>query len=336
MTGAFPAYLPTGAALLGQWGRALMDVILHVGAHRTATTSFQHYMRDQRQSLTRRNIAFWGPDRTRRDIFPGLFRTMAVNRWHHVARRAEGRVKLLTRRAADRGVRSLIVSDENMIGTSALNFRKGALYPAIGERMARIAAAFDGQITNVCLAIRPQEWWWASGAALIVARGHPAPSASKCAAIARNRRGWRDVITDLACAVPGAQITVLPFDGIAGQPHKLLGALLHEETAAGGGHHWRNASAPLQDLRRIMGQQGADPSILPAGQGRWQPFSPAQCAALREQYADDLHWLVAGADGLAQLTENPSRSRAGPSLPPGQQTKGQDHAIGQGHLAQHR
>ena len=333
MTGAIPAFLPNGAALLCHWGRALMDVILHVGAHRTATTSFQHYMRGQRDRLDPCGVAFWGPARTRKTVFPGLFRTVAVDRRHRTARKAEGRVRMMTSRLQDAGYRHLLISDENLIGTSSQNFRRAALYPAIGERMARVMAALDGQVTRIVITIRAQDQWWASCAALIVARGHPVPTARKCAAIAAHPRGWRDVITDLACAAPEAEILVLPFEEAAGHPDALLRAALPTAAPGDRAARWLNRSASLTDLRAVLRREGADPALLPDGTGRWQPFDAPQCATLSEQYADDLHWRAAGAEGLAHLTRNPSRSRAAQDLPAGQLTKGQDNAIGQGHLA---
>lgn len=44
----------------------IMDVILHIGAQRTATTSFQAYMRANSADLSAQGIGYWGPHRTRR------------------------------------------------------------------------------------------------------------------------------------------------------------------------------------------------------------------------------------------------------------------------------
>jgi len=63
--------LPCGAAF-SRRVRAFMDVILHIGAHRTATTTFQKYMRSRSAEFAARGVAFWGPLRTRRGLFAGL------------------------------------------------------------------------------------------------------------------------------------------------------------------------------------------------------------------------------------------------------------------------
>ena len=52
-------------AALQQRSRTTMKVILHTGAHRCATTSFQEYMRQNAQPLACQGIGFWGPYRTR-------------------------------------------------------------------------------------------------------------------------------------------------------------------------------------------------------------------------------------------------------------------------------
>ena len=49
-----------------------MEIILHLGAHRTATTSFQHYMRANAAALAEQGLGVWGPDVTRDGILTGV------------------------------------------------------------------------------------------------------------------------------------------------------------------------------------------------------------------------------------------------------------------------
>jgi len=327
MNGAIPVSWPVGAASLTAMGRAFMDIILHIGAHRSGTTTFQQYVRNQIAQLEAQSIGFWGPGRTRKSIFPGLFRHPATPKQ---TRRAEGRVQMHLARTRQAGVKQLLVSDENMIGSARHCLRQGALYPAIGDRMARISSAFGGQITRVVMTIRAQDLWWASAAAFTVARGHRVPSSQQCEMIAQCPRTWRDVITDLACAVPDADLLVMPFEQNVGSPHVLLQAATGVNAPKDAQAPWLNRSCTGRDLRRILVDQGADPSLIPDTAQRWQPFSDAQTAHMRENYADDLYWLAAGADGLATLTEDQLRKRAGTSLPAGHMTRGQGHDSGQG------
>lgn len=307
-----------------------MEITLHLGAHRCASTSFQFYMRDHVDALSREGLSFWGPLRTRRQIFEGLFPRADAPAPQKMQRRAVGRVRLSAAQARAEGAAHLLVSDENMIGTTRQSIRARKLYPAIGERMARISDAFDGQITRLVLCIRAQDMWWASALAYAVGRGHNVPTASALQQIATAPRSWQDVITDLACAVPTAQIVVLPFETLMGRPAQVLGAATGMHPPKDTQNRWLNKAPDLARLRHLLAERGSDPDAVPRGSGRWQPFNATQLAQLNERYLDDLFWLESGADGLASYKEYTTAQGSGPSLTAEDFTRGHGHDT-QGH-----
>lgn len=303
MIAADPRRLPVGAALW-QGLYQIMDIVFHLGAHRTGSTTFQAYMRDNAQVLKDADIAFWGPRTIRKGLFRGLIPTGPVPEGRKNPRtRAEGRVKLRLEQARRAGVRTVLVSEENMIGSMRMCVRDRALYPAIGERMARYASAFGGEVTRIALAIRSQDRFWASAIAFAVARGHPVPGRGTLEEIAASQRSWRDVITDLACAVPSADIRVLPYESFYANPITFAHEAAGLDVALRGRYEWLNRAPDLPTLRRLMAERDQDASELPEGDGLWDPFTVEDAVALREQFADDLFWLAQGANGLATLTE---------------------------------
>lgn len=320
----FPAILPAGAATCFGGIVRVMDIILHAGAHRTGTTSFQSYLRGNTACLAADGTGYWGPRRLRKGLFSGLFPGSGTARGRNLQRRAEGRVQMHLALAEKAGVARMLVTDENMMGSPRACLSAGMLYPAVGERMARVSAAFGGRVDRVVITLRALDLWWASVAAYTVARGQNMPELRKFDQIACSARGWRDVITDLACALPNAQIIAIPFEHIAGRPDTLLGVATGRAAPTAQRANWLNRSPDLRDLRTLLSERGGPVQSLPEGDGRWQPFTPAQSAALRETYADDMMWLHAGADGLATLTEDPFRKRAGTSLPAEAMTRGHD------------
>ena len=185
-----------------------MDVILHVGAHRTGSTSFQTYLTQFAPQFEGQGVGFWGPSRTRRGLLHGLAERPTTAK---TARRAVGRVRLNLSVAARSGMGTLVVSDENMLGTCRRNLRARALYPELGERMARINAAFH-PLRRVVLQIRSPESWWASAMSYLVPRGSGTPGHAALEQISQGARSWRHVITDLACACPDAEIVVAPYE----------------------------------------------------------------------------------------------------------------------------
>ncbi len=311
-------------------GKQIMDILLHVGAHRTGTTSFQHYLADHSEEIAARGTCVWGPRQTRGGLFTGLF--PASGGLGADPNLVNGRVSLLMGKARELGADQLLISDENMIGSARHSVRSARLFPAIGERMARFGSSFGGRVTQVVLAIRQTDQWWTSALAYTVGRGHPVPDADQFDLIAHDPRGWRDVITDLACALPEAKITVARYDDFAGHPDLLFSQLTGRAAPVVNNGYWLNRRP---DVAALHAQMDPEAAKLPSDDlGHWQPFTQDQTAALRETYADDLFWLTAGADGLATLTENSTATRASTSWPEGDRRKGHHHDSGQRKLAQ--
>ena len=255
-------------------------------------------------ALDRAGIAFWGPRQMRRGLLDGLDpKTRLMTGRKSTPARAEGRVRLRIEAERAAGRTALLVSEENLIGTLRGCIRDHALYVAAGERMSRHAQAFGGRFARVALAIRAQDRFWASALAFGVARGHAVPGAARLARIAAGERSWRDVIVDIACALPEAEIRVIPFESFYANPVTLCRQALGIGTGLRGSHEWLNRAPDLPKLRQVLRDRGDSPDDLPGGEGAWSPFTADQVTAMRERYDDDLFWLVQGADGLATLTE---------------------------------
>jgi hypothetical protein len=311
-----------------------MEIILHLGAHRTATTNFQHYMGANAATLAAQGLGVWGPDVTRDGILTGVIPLPGGESAARQMDRARGRIALRLAQARKAGLRRIVVSDENMIGAARRNLRQGRLYDGAGERMARFAHAFDGRISRVAVSIRGQDAWWSSALAYGVARGHRLPEAGDLDRLVTVNRHWREVIGDLACALPGVDLIVLPHERHGSRPEDRLHHMTAlDETPRRAARVWLNRAPDLAALRRAVAARGGDVGLLPEGEGRWQPFDAYQKQALQEAYADDLFWLSAGADGLARLIEETGLNEAGKHPPDGRTTRGQDNGIEERRLA---
>ena len=318
MITSIPVTQPFGAAIR-QKARWLMDVILHIGAHRCATTSFQHYMRSNSKQLSAQGIGFWGPLRTRAGLFRGIQPEPKIRLNRNLKVRAQGRVQLQCAKSAELGVTKLVISDENMLGTMRGNARFADLYGGAGERLSRFGEAFRGYLSDVVINIRSPELYWASLFGFFAQHGRGVPHPGLLERIADTRRTWRDVISDVACAVPNARIHVFPFEQFAGQPDAQLAQVTGRPAPRHYARERHNATPDLALLRCIM-EPAEGP--LPEGHGRWMPFTDSQRAILRETYADDLMWLASGADGLAVLAKGPAHHKAEGHPPQSDMTRG--------------
>ena len=311
-------------AAIGQGASETMEIILHLGAHRTASTSFQHYLRGNTDALAESGVGVWGPLRTRDGVLTGVVPASGNPRPPaQQLVRATGRVSIALTKAEQAGFAQLVVSDENMLGAPRRNLRHRTLYDDAGQRMARFAQAFGQGVSRVVLSIRGQDSYWSSALAFAVARGHRVPNRDDLDRLVTSARHWRDVIADVACAFPRADIQVMPYEVFGGQPERKLQVITGQATPPKKhARAWLNRAPKIETLRAIVAERGGNPARLGEGEGRWQPFDAGQTAALRESYADDLFWLRAGADGLATLIEETGPGEAGTHPPLGQTTRG--------------
>ncbi|MDE4173574.1 hypothetical protein PXK01_05375 [Phaeobacter sp. PT47_59] len=302
-----------------------MQVIVHLGAHRCATTSFQDYLRFNAAPLAEQGLVAWGPDRTREGLFHGILPNPSVIGAAKGAKRARGRLKMRLDEARQAGTQQLLISDENMMGSIRENLRLADLYCGVGERLARFHEAFDGNISVLAVNLRSLESYWTSALTYAVARGHRVPVAGQLDRLLHSTRSWRDVLTDIACSMPEVEIRVLPFETFGGRPELQLELLTGCKGPRENARMRHAASPRLEELRRTMPTSAA--LALPQGEGRWRPLDEVQSAALRERYADDLMWLAAGADGLSQirLMYDPDKQVAGQNLPQNDLTRGRPH-----------
>ena len=323
-------------AVLSEMGRRIMDVILHIGAQRTATTTLQAYLRSNAADLAGQGTGLWGPLRTRKGgLLSGVLPPPDAGSAQARLDLARARVQTRLDATARRGLHRLIVSDENMLGTVRRTLRAQALYPDAHPRLERFASVFDGAVTRVVLAIRGLDKWWASAWAFGVCRGEALPGTDDVAAIAARSRSWRDVVQDVAAAFPAAEIQVQTHETLAGRPDRRLwhmtgGKVAPPRRDAG---LWLHRAPCLAELRAALGSRGQGTASLPEGDGIWRPFDDRQTAQLRETHADDLFWLTAGAGGLATLIKEDQPDQAGQNLPGGATTRGHRHDRQEGRLA---
>ncbi|MEM9577706.1 MAG: hypothetical protein AAF999_11920 [Pseudomonadota bacterium] len=305
-----------------------MNVILFLGAHRTGMATFDDYMRRHAVRLASQGVSFWGPRRARQGILSrrGSADPAAVARAH-------ARVRALLDRTAARGVKTLVVSDPQMVGSIEGNVTSRSLYPRAAENLSLVARPFRDHISSVMFSPRSLDTYWCSALARGVAGGVGIPGRAELRDIVDDSRSWRDVITDVASALPGVPIRVLPFENFMGRPDALLAKGAGFDAPFDGQRKWLNRSPGLPELRRAVSNRGGAPAALPFGMGRWNPFTNEEHAILREKHADDMMWLASGADGRATLTEDCLRDRAGPTPPAGAQAKGQRDELEERHMA---
>ncbi|MEL7212944.1 MAG: hypothetical protein AAGK92_09805 [Pseudomonadota bacterium] len=293
---------------------AAMDVILHLGSHRTGTTTFQSYLANNERMLKRLGIVSWRPKRLRKGMMSGLLGRPDQVTAHGFkrAQRSCGLIRMEMDRMQKLGVSHLIVSEENMIGAMRNNLREERLYPGLAARMARMREAFADSCTRIVLCVRSYDEYWASSLGYAVASGHSVPMKGQLDRLVTQPRRWRHMVTELSDAFPAAHLVVWPFEAMAGQPEKQLRLMTgtNAPLPLKGARAWHHKGQSDANLQQLVAERGeAEALAFFTGEAdRWMPFDGAQQMALRAQYASDIRWLKNGADGCATFVQSPDKT----------------------------
>lgn len=302
----------------------IVDLILHIGVHRTATTTFQLYLGRHRRALAGAGVAVWLPAAVRHDLLEGIIHRPS-DADATVDRRAQvssGRMLAAIDRSTAAGWRQLVLSEENLAGSIRGNLKDGQLYPDIAARIARLGDAMLARVTRVGIGLRSYDGYWASALAFAVRQGFPIGGPGYPGRLARLPRRWPDVVADLAGLLPRAEIRVWTYEDLGPRPHRVL-ALLTGGTAlpAPAAALRHNASPTAAELRAVLAARGEPAAaLIPPGAGAWMPFDADQRAAMGAAYRADLARIATSSAANVRLVADagppPDQTRAAGAMRP--------------------
>jgi len=279
--------------------RGYLEVILHIGAHRTGTSSLQTALNRNKNNLTKNRVAYWGPGDTRGGLLSGLLGRSGTDHAKNLIARNQGAVAIEMDRLQDQGIATLLVSEENILGAMLDNLKSGLLYPGLTARLEAFSLLFGRKLVRVAVAIRPYGPYWASVLAYGIRTGRAPLDEAGLDRLVTQPRHWRQVITDVASAFPNAEIVVWDFDRLIGHPEQQYRLLTNGRGRINPMRRRCNATPDRASLRGLLtdrGQHDAATAIAD-GNGRYMPFGAHHLTAFDGQYRDDISWLrVRSAD----------------------------------------
>ena len=281
-----------------------MDIILHLGAHRTGMGAFHAFLRGNRGALAELKLALWEPGGLRSGLGAGLTRPLEPPNPAVQARvrRSLGRIGMEVARLEQRGVDRLLFCEPGLIGDLRDTLAAQLLYPQLLPRLARLSGTIAPRCSRVVLVIRSYDAFWASALAQALPGGMPFPGAAMLAQLVAQPRRWRHLIVELASVFPRAECLILPHEALAGQLDLQLAMALAEPVPPLCGGRQRLHPRPTRAmLRQVLHDRRENRDLIPDGPDPWQMFDPDQVAAMQAHYAGDLDWLHQGADGLARV-----------------------------------
>jgi hypothetical protein len=280
-----------------------MDLILHLGAHRTGSTALIRCLRKNDTLLRRAGVGLWPPQAVRHLPHFGAVPELALEA---AGDDALAHLRQVLAAEADRlqmtWCRRLILSEENLIGSMQMNLSGADLYPDLVQRLAAYAAILPRTPSIVALGLRDYASLWPSVHAYLLPRHLLPPFAGGAPALCGMPRGWTDVVADIGTVFPGAQILLWRHDLFRARMTRVVATLAGVATADGidpvrqdvNPARFRHSADLIHQLRRddpALAGRALDARISEAGpdaRGAAPAFSPAQSAMLDARYARDL------------------------------------------------
>jgi len=289
------------------------SVVLHLGAHKTATTYLQRLFFKNRQ-LLESDLSFG---------YVPMFRLRAdvTTRLDRADSQPERSQMVEALRSYGIGVasdgRSVLLSDENLIGDCAEIMRSGKLYPRMLTRLRRLRELLGEEPREIWFAVRAYDHFLAS--AYVEANRHAKEFLSWDATAARvnlSRRRWPQVLADIQTVFPGARIRVWAFEQFVADDRSVIVQLIGEGAArlefikeAVRASSSADAMRVAELLSEKLGPAAAASvfaeldAMLPKSATRlgFSPWSDDEKAAFRRLYEADLQQL-GQADGVELIS----------------------------------
>lgn len=273
-----------------------MDIHLHLGAHRTGSTTFQYFLRKNREVLARNKIATYFPNETRAGMLKGIMGNPLSDprRRRRDAASAIPEFRKFLKSLEAEGYEHLILSEENLLGSVRRNYHRGLIYPNATGQLRFLARALQDQDVRILLTMRSYDTYWSSALNYVVRWGEKVPSATKIDSIAKTPRTWRQVSQGIFNAFPDAAFKARPYEIFGGRPLSQLETLLGDTPPSGLSTNirWHHRTQGLDELRKHLQSRGDLDSVrsLPGKGEFWFPFNKKQTTDMREVYRDDLRW----------------------------------------------
>lgn len=200
-----------------------MQTILHIGAHKTASTHLQLAMARAREALGMRGVALFGPDELRRKGL-GVPEYLSLQPDDPGLQAHGARIKAALGLSAER----LVISDENILG-NAHNvelIRTARFYDRAVDRLTRLAVLLPDAPVTIALAIRDPAGFLVSAYSQRLMSGKLEAFTRYCNGLDPAMLRWSELIGRLQDVFPAVRWRVWRYEDYPGNATAILNALL--------------------------------------------------------------------------------------------------------------
>ncbi len=282
-----------------------MQILIHLGAHKTATTYLQSRLKRGADALAGMGVEIVPLAEMRRAVSAPLGIAATGGLRGALARRnIRGALSAFAEKAHSAGCTRLVLSDENLLGNCGRLLTDATLYSGLRRRLEVLQAALPEAETTILLSVRNYATFFASAWGQRLRGGRHAPfDAPLRDRLMAMPRGWMDVISDIGQAFPAARLIAWPYEWFGDLEETVLATLVGPGAVNGvpaiKGRPLAGFSArSVAEIEARLDGTGEVPRDVvhdlhrawPKGphQPAFDPWPEAESAELRARYANDL------------------------------------------------
>lgn len=283
-------------------------VFVHIGAHRTGSSSFQAFLGHNRELLKNAGYNLFYPNRdgaeggySKRISLPNpsVAAVKHTNLFKKHVRPMRRKFAILT----DAPRPFSILSEENILGRMRLLFL-GKFYPQAGLRLDLVRRGLEQPIDNVALVVRDYGDFYTSAAAMQALFAKRPAFETVLPRLMDNTKGWTDLAERLLQRGQVRNLTVVDYPargddstlfghlcgsapkGLSAPPKRTNISASHKAIDEIQRRHGQQEKLPLDERAEIIERYAVRKGYAP-----YDPFTRQQRAALSQRYQKDLEAL---------------------------------------------
>lgn len=322
-----------------------MEIVLHLGAHKTATTYLQVLLERNVVALEQHNIGLAHPKTLRPMFAVAPRRNFPSERAHRISSRTWALNQVIDT-AVDLQRRRLVISEEQLIGSLRALMSGRGLYRDVQKELRAVTGALQDHPVRVMMCIRSYDSFFVSAYGQVLNGWKYLPFDARLRErLIQDNRGWPEIIADIMQALPkGSTLNLWRFEDFPVLRNKILAAMIGGDAAESlqgymaqpvpgpsaaaietlQAHVADHGKIENEQIRQILRRLGKDKGF-PA----YQPWLRSETDAFRERYEHDvslIRQLWPGA--LIEHGDDPQPTCVGTQTVLSSQERPLVHAVG--------
>ena len=189
-------------------------MILHIGAHKTATSYMQKKLAQNIDLLAGRGVHYTPLDVMRKEFTPLINETAPAESEWLTALRTTG------------GTMNLLLSEENIMGVPGDIVREGHYYVSARQRLTRTCQMLDAEAPEIYLGLRDYAGFTVSMYSEYIRHRPFLPFSDYLDIYEKSDFSWIRVIEDVLAATPSAKLTIWDFANFRAIENDVFSAML--------------------------------------------------------------------------------------------------------------